>query len=60
MENVNIKLELTIAQINYILAALGARPFAEVKDLIEDIKKQGDAQLSDYGTRTTKPLAEAA
>ena len=30
------------------------RPFAEVKDLIEDIKKQGDAQLS------TEPLAEAA
>lgn len=54
MENVNIKLELTIAQVNYILAALGSRPFAEVKDLIEDIKKQGDAQLS------TEPLAEAA
>ena len=60
MENVNIKLELTIAQVNYVLAALGGRPFAEVKDLIEDIKKQGDAQLSDYGTRTTEPLAEAA
>lgn len=54
MENVNIKLELTIAQVNYILAALGARPFAEVKDMIEDIKKQGDAQLS------AEPLAEAA
>ena len=54
MENVNIKLELNIAQVNYVLAALGARPFAEVKDLIEDIKKQGDAQLS------AEPLAEAA
>lgn len=45
MENVNIKIELNIAQVNYVLAALGARPFAEVKDLIENIKKQGDAQV---------------
>jgi len=54
MENVKIKLELTIVQVNHIIAALGAHPFAEVKDLIEDIKKQGDAQLS------AEPLAEAA
>lgn len=60
LDTIQIPLTLTIAQVNYILAALGARPFAEVKDLIEDIKKQGDAQLSDYGTRTTEPLAEAA
>ena len=60
LDTIQIPLTLNAAQVNYILAALGARPFAEVKDLIEDIKKQGDAQLSDYGTRTTEPLAEAA
>lgn len=40
-----VTLEFTIDEANYILAALGARPFAEVADLISRIKAQAEEQL---------------
>jgi hypothetical protein len=41
-----ITLELTVEETNYILAALGQRPFAEVVELISRLKKEAEAQLT--------------
>lgn len=40
-----IKLDLTAGEVNYVLSALGLRPFGEVSALINKIKQQGDAQF---------------
>jgi hypothetical protein len=40
-----MKFELTVEQINVILAALGNAPYAQVAGLIAEIQKQGQAQL---------------
>ena len=40
-----ITLTLTIDEANYVLGALGQRPFAEVADLIAKIKKDAEDQL---------------
>ena len=40
-----LKLDLTAGEVNYILSALGFRPFGEVSALINKIKQQGDAQF---------------
>lgn len=40
-----IKLDLTVGEVNYLLHALGQRPFSEVSGLIGKIKAQGDAQF---------------
>lgn len=40
-----INLELTVAEVNMILASLGKHPFVEVNNLIAKIKTQGDAQV---------------
>ena len=49
-----IKLDLTAGEVNYVLSALGQRPFGEVANLITKIKAQGDAQFA------PPPAAEAA
>lgn len=41
----NIKLELTVEEINAILAALGQQPYIKVADLIQKIQRQGASQL---------------
>jgi len=38
------KLEFTEEQVNYILQAVAARPFAECHELIADIQKQANNQ----------------
>jgi hypothetical protein len=40
-----LSLNLTIAEINAILDALGQRPYAKVFQLVEKIKAQSQAQL---------------
>lgn len=40
-------LELTVEQINLILAALGNAPYAQVAPLIAEIQKQGQAQMAE-------------
>ena len=40
-----ITLTLTIDEANYVLGALGQRPFTEVADLIAKIKKDAEDQL---------------
>ena len=51
-----IKLDLTAGEVNYLLNALGQRPFAEVANLIGKIKAQGDAQF----VPPAPPAADAA
>lgn len=53
-----IRLDLTVGEVNYVLNALGQRPFAEVKYLIEKIKAQGDAQF--VPPPPSEPAADAA
>jgi hypothetical protein len=42
----NVTITLTIEEANYVLAALGARPFGEVVDLITKIKMEAEQQLA--------------
>jgi len=46
MESMNIAINMTVAQWNVVMNALGQRPFAEVADIINIIKTQADAQLT--------------
>jgi hypothetical protein len=41
-----INLELTVSEVNTILASLGKHPFVEIANLIGKIKQQGDAQVA--------------
>jgi hypothetical protein len=41
-----VTITLTIDETNYVLAALGARPFAEVSGLIAKVKAEAEAQLA--------------
>ena len=40
-----IKLDFTVDEVNYLLSALGSRPFAEVQALIFKIKTDAEKQL---------------
>ena len=40
-----ISIELPVQAWNVVLNALGQRPFAEVAELIEQIKKQGESAI---------------
>lgn len=54
----SIKLDLTAGEVNYVLNALGQRPFGEVAALIKKIKDQGDAQF--VAPPAVAPTADAA
>ena len=41
-----INLELSVAEVNTILASLGKHPFVEIANLIGKIKEQGEAQIA--------------
>ena len=41
----NISITLPVNSWNVVMNALGQRPFAEVAELIAEIKKQGDAAI---------------
>jgi hypothetical protein len=43
----DIKLELTIDEVNTILRTLGKHPFEEVVALVQKIKSQGDPQVDE-------------
>ena len=42
----NISIILPVQAWNIILSALGQRPYAEVIELVTEIKKQGEAQVN--------------
>jgi hypothetical protein len=41
-----MKLDLTIQEINAVLQALGAMPYAQVFELVQKIREQAQAQVS--------------
>jgi hypothetical protein len=43
----NIKLELSVSDVNIILNALANRPYVEVAELIGKIQSEGNKQLSE-------------
>jgi len=45
MENLVVKLEMTVAQINTVLKHLGVGAYAEVSDLISHIHSQATPQV---------------
>ena len=45
-----IKLELTLEEVNIILSALGTQPFAQVHQLVAKVQEQGSSQLQDGQT----------
>jgi hypothetical protein len=55
-----INLELTVSEVNTILASLGKHPFSEIAVLIGKIKSQGDSQLSEVEAKAAEAQDEAA
>jgi hypothetical protein len=47
MENPEITVELTLNEINMILASLGKHPFDEVVALVSKIRLQGEARIKE-------------
>jgi hypothetical protein len=45
-KTMNLKLELTVNEINTIMQALGQMPYASVYELVAKIKTQAEAQLA--------------
>ena len=45
MENTLIKLELTLGEVNGIMASLGNMPYAQVAPLVEKIREQAIPQV---------------
>lgn len=43
----DIKLNLTVEEINFVLNILAERPYNEVADLIMKIRQQGNEQVTD-------------
>jgi hypothetical protein len=56
----NISVALSVQAWNNILAVLGDRPFKEVADLISEIKRQAEAQITPAAPVVDEPVAEAA
>jgi len=54
----NVTLSLTVDEVNYILGALGQRPFAEVQQLIFKIKQDAESQLT--AAPAPSPVSEAS
>lgn len=50
-ETVVLNLELTVSEVNVILASLGKHPFDEISKLIYKIKMQGETQLKELETK---------
>jgi hypothetical protein len=60
----NIKLDLTVDEVNTILRCLGRHPFDEIAALIAKVKQQGEAQILEQqktaATENTQATATAA
>lgn len=54
VDEVTIKLELTVPEINTVLRSLGKHPFEEIASLIQKVKMQGDAQLAEIAATETQ------
>jgi hypothetical protein len=58
MENPELTVELTLNEINMILASLGKHPFDEVVALVSKIKLQGEAQIQALQTQPSEEATE--
>lgn len=56
----NIKLELTVDEVNAILRSLGKHPFEEIALLINKIKTQGEPQVAEMAKAQEAAAATAA
>ena len=45
MKEKNIKLELSVEEVNIVLNALACRPYGEVAELVAKIRAEGEKQL---------------
>ena len=45
MENQSVNVNMTVAQWNVVMNALGQRPFAEVAEIVGIVKTQAESQL---------------
>lgn len=54
MNEIVLNIELTVAEVNVILASLGKHPFDEIATLIGKIKRQGESQLKELDNGETK------
>ena len=58
MDNINVA--LSVQSWNTILAVLGDRPFKDVADLIMEIKRQAESQITPAAPAVDEPAVEAA
>jgi CHASE3 domain sensor protein len=56
----NIKLELSVDEVNAILRSLGKHPFEEIAVLINKIKSQGEPQVAEMAKAQEAAAATAA
>ena len=56
----NIKLDLTVDEVNAILRSLGKHPFEEIATLINKIKEQGEPQVAEMAKAQEAAAATAA
>lgn len=54
----DINLKLTLDEVNYILNAVAARPYSEVKDLIAKIQKIGAEEVMKQQSQEISAPAE--
>jgi len=59
MENPEITVELTLNEINMILASLGKHPFDEVVALVGKIRSQGEGQIQALQAAAAETSEEA-
>jgi Ca2+-binding EF-hand superfamily protein len=55
-----IKLELTIDEVNTILRSLGQHPFEQIANLINKIKAQGEPQVAELAAKAEPVPAKRA
>lgn len=53
-EKIELNIQLTVAEVNYILNLLGKQPFDDVYTVITKLKVQGESQLKAL-EQTNKP-----
>lgn len=58
MENIKVKIELTVIECNVVLNALAARPYGEVVDLISSIKLQGERAVAEASAPAPEAIVE--
>ena len=52
MENKRISIELTIAQWNIVMQGVTGLPFAQVAEIVPEMKSQAEAQIRAIGMST--------